>query len=88
VRINRVFLALLVPLVVVVQFAGYHSAALPLSPQRLQLLYGAAEVVMVLNCIFDLALTWGFYNPIFQRAHDLLVSEKFEGAGSSASSTA
>lgn len=35
-------------------------------------LYWCGIFVMSLNCIVDLVSTWGFYNPSFREAHDLL----------------
>lgn len=39
-------------------------------------LFAIAEAVMLANCLADLIATWGFYNPLFQLAHDLVVADK------------
>jgi len=68
--INAISLLMLVVIILLLfQWPSLSGNMLP--PEALIAL---AEIVMLWNCVQDLYSTWGFYNPSFTSAHDVLLS--------------
>lgn len=59
-------------LLLVVAAVDFKFCGLMDLPAGSRLPYWLGIAVMMLNCVLDLFLTWGFYNPTFRKAHDLI----------------
>ncbi|QPF88511.1 hypothetical protein [Bradyrhizobium commune] len=73
-RINAICFGLLAILGVPFYFPSVSTNLLWFVPSQ-YVLFAMAGAVMLANCVADLYATWGFYNPLFETAHDFIIAD-------------